>query len=276
MLLRRFTDERERLFVFDKRFPEKGVLTSTPRQAFSENYLYLRYANDGSRDYSIEQALGRIEGIANEIIEKVVLAAWGRKCPDLTRMEKESWDQYFLSQWRRVPDVYPSEQVVDDDLSQIVDDLKGRLVSGRLSTKALEHFLADKSMVSQIKQNARAGVAVTLGEEALNILESKGLCIAIITSSKRSFVIGSNPIAKSTPLGRTHLADPEVYAWLPIAHDVAITPALSRGQEELVEARDKGWVRRLNEATFNQSTAIAGRSRRLVESLARKMLAGSN
>ena len=280
MHLKRFVDESGLLYWFSKRFSEKVVRPSTPAQVFSEKHLYDVFDRDGVRDSSVELALADIEGQANWIIEKIVSTARAGKLPNLTRGEKSFWDRYFCCQWIRVPDAMRASGVSDlleAEMRDWVADIFRKYESeGHELTSEDLVILDDSPGLSRRFHNARAQVVLETPEELLSVIGNKGLCVAIITSSKRSFVIGSNPIVRLAPSGQTHLANPNVEAWLPLAHDVAITPALSRGEEKLMEFSEGRIVRELNEATFKQSTAIAGRSRRLVESLARKMLARSN
>jgi hypothetical protein len=57
--------------------------------------------------------------------------------------------------------------------------------------------------------------------------------------------------------------------WLPVAHDVAVTPTPCTSKEtRLVEMQDDSQIRAIDAAVFKQSTAIAGRSRALIVSLA--------
>ena len=281
MLLRRFTDENGRLFVFDKRNSARIVLRSTLRRAFFENDLYTRYRNGENKDRSVELALAAIEGQANGLIEKIVSAARAGQRPNLTTEEKSRWDWFFCCQWRRVPDVMRASGVSGLSEAEKRDFLSRTIIKsqpdGYEFTSDDHEFLDDPLVLSRILQSAKAQSALIIGKKLLELFAGKGLCVAIIESSKRSFVIGTNPVVEASPSDRPYSDDPDVvHVWLPLAHDVAITPAFSRSEEKLTEFREKRWVRWLNESTFNQSTAIAGRSRRLVESLARNVLARSN
>ena len=280
MHLKRFVAQSGRLYWFDKRFSQKVVRRSNPAQVFLENDLYNVLDIDGVRDSSVELTLADIEGQANSIIEKIVSTARAGKPPNLTREEKSFWDQYFSCQWIRVPDAMRASGVrglSEAEMRYWVSSILMEYESeGHELTSEDREVLDDPGELSRRFHNTRAKIVLESPLELLSVIGNKGLCVATITSSKRSFVIGSNPIVKLNPPGRTYLADPNVQAWLPLAHDVAITPALSRGEEKLMEFSEGRIVRELNEATFKQSTAIAGRSRRLVESLARKMLARSN
>ena len=61
MLLRNFTNEKGRLYFFDKRFPEKKVLESVPANLFIENHLYTHYDESGGKDVRIEKLLSDID-----------------------------------------------------------------------------------------------------------------------------------------------------------------------------------------------------------------------
>ena len=92
------------------------------------------------------------------------------------------------------------------------------------------------------------------------------MLIAVISVPRESFVIGSCPIARfhrGIPLTR-----PEVQFWLSIASDVSVSPYFACGREKCVEVRDP-FVRKINREIFRQSSAIAGRSEKLIASLSR-------
>ena len=276
MHLKRFVDETGRLYWFSKRFSDKVVLPSTPTQVFSENHLYNVFDCDGARDSSVESALATVESQANWIIEKIVSAARARRPPNLTGDEKSFWDRYFCCQWIRVPDAMRASgvrELSETEMRDWVADIFREYESeGHELTSDDLAILDDSRGLSRRFHNARAKVVLETPEELLSVLSNKGLRVAIVPSSSRSFAIGSNPIVKLNPPGQTYLGHSDVEAWLPLAHDVAITPALSSGEEKLIEVREGRIVRALNKATFEQSNAIAGRSRRLIESLARKMV----
>ena len=56
VLLRRFTDENGKLFVFDKKRPRNGVRESTPPTLFVKRDLYAQTDDAGNRDVSVEGA----------------------------------------------------------------------------------------------------------------------------------------------------------------------------------------------------------------------------
>ena len=86
MILKRFTNAQGRLHFFDKRFPENGVLTSTPKNLFLENHIYTQYDKQGVKDVSLEIFFSKLESEANQIIEKIVAAARIGHTPNLNAL----------------------------------------------------------------------------------------------------------------------------------------------------------------------------------------------
>ena len=276
MLLRNFTDENGWLYVFDKRVRTIGVRRSRPKEAFFENDFYTRYTYDqADKSYSIEHELARMEAAAARAVRKIVTSARAGIKPNLTQHEKDDWDTYFCSQLTRSPEVRPSDEELDRLRRQLGENI---LKQGEWSPKAIrnvKHVVSDAQMVSQSNQNIKASLAIPGAGELLDVIRSKGIRIAHIRRASRSFVIGSKPIVKVTPPGHTNLSDPAVDAWLPISHDVAVTPASKPGKEEIVEITNSQFVRWLNDEVFKQSIVFAGRSEVLVKSLTNNIHAGT-
>ncbi|MCH7776908.1 MAG: DUF4238 domain-containing protein [Gemmatimonadetes bacterium] len=270
MLLRRFTNARGKLYFFDKRVPEKGVLTSTPKNLFLEKHLYTRYDERGTKDVTLERDFAALEGKANQVIEKIVTAARKGLTPSLTADEKATWDQFFYYQWKRAPDLHEKTSVFGDFENVIQEALAEFETTIRPLTDEERQSMQDRDVLARIKQNAKVDAVADPGQEVQDVLGQKGLGVVIIPKPNKSFVIGSLPIVKLTQPGRTHLADPSVEAWLPIASDVAVTPALSRNREKLVPINEDRHVRGINAAIFKQSTTTAGRSQALITSLANR------
>ena len=269
MLLRRFVDRDGHLHVFDKRFLERGVICTGPANVFVQRDIYNQRGEDGSWDVSVEQMLGRLESVANNVVEKIVTAARQRKIPNLTKEEKKVWDEFVYIQWKRVPDVHNktmSEKEFEERIDIGVNDYEATI---RLLTSEERERFNDPSVRSRIQKAARVGAVAAPGGEAVEVLGAKGLLIALVAIPNKSFIIGSHPVVKLNHPGRSYLGDPSVELWLPIAHDVAVTPCFARETERLVEVEKHDDIRYINMAIYSQSTTIAGRSSALISSLAR-------
>lgn len=266
MLLRNFTNEKGRLYFFDKRFPEKNVLESTPAKLFVERHLYTLYDESGGKDIRVEKLLVDIERDANAIVEKIINAARAGKLPKLTPHEKKIWDQFFCCQLVRVPEmINPYLKNFDKWVLQTTKEYEEKFGSLTVAERAI---IEDSSTQSRIKHNfgAIAVINYLSKGELLTALGKKGLAIARISNPEKSFVIGSNPYIKTSD--RNHFSDRNAEIWLPVAYDILVSPSLSPGIERLIEIKENRKIREFNEHIFKRSSLIASRSRKLITSLA--------
>jgi len=269
MILRRFANERGNLHVFNKEIADKGVLEIAPKDTFLEGHLYTAINKDGTKDVALERYYSQIEGVADRTIEKIVTAAREGRKPGLTPEEKEAWDHYVYHQWKRVPDFHEkitSWQSFDEAMDDAIGEFEQRI---RPLTPAERDSLQEPATRQRMRKNAGVLALRKPGEGAVAALAGRGLGVAVIRNPKKSFVIGSMPLVKLTHPGQTNLSDPTVEVWFPISYDVAVSPWGDSGAETLVGISD-GHVRALNESSAKQSTAFAGRSAKLIESLSRR------
>ena len=243
MLLRNFTNKNGRLHFFRKSSKEKCILETEPRNFCVECELYTVYDSAGAADASLEKYLSQLEGEAAPVIMKIIKEARAGKPPGLTSSEKETWDRFLVCQWARTPDT------TDQVLSRRKKKTKEELAALKEEI-GKEHLFYDLPNPPQYR---------------LEILGNKGLLVAVIHNSKKSFVIGSSPVAR---FGHgIPLTDPTVEFWLPVAPDIAVTPYFARGHEELREAQD-ATIEKINKEIFRQSSAIGGCSGKSIASLA--------
>lgn len=264
MLLQHFTDKDGWLHVLGRQFTTNEVLRLRPDQALVVKHLHAIYDMDGRKDYSNERILSRIEDAAGPVVKRMISAARRLERPCLTQQEKDVWTRFFTSQWFRSPDLYPPSNIEDEKLEESVREYF------KDNAERIDHVLNDDALPKMIKHNAKAGMALSADQSsAYGIVERSQVRIAVIKSPRKSFVIGSNSLAKVIPRGFASLSRPDGYQWLPIAHDIAVTFASIPDLDESIEIADGQFVRTVNKATFRQSMQIAGRSRDLVASLAK-------
>ena len=262
MILRNFTDANGELHCFSK--ASGKVFKSSPADVFVEKYLYTQRDEHGKKDMSVESELSRlIEGPVAPVVKKIVEMARIGRTPGLTQSEKRAWDGYFCCQLRRLPSVresLPDAEIVLENLDRFEAEVRPLTSSER---KKFEN----PELQRELTRNAWVKIVSQSYGELMDVLQRKGLGIGVIENCKKSFVMGDNPTIRVAPLGRTHLGFSEVQILLPISHDVVVTPGYLAGQEDLVVLSDTEWIRKINEAIFEQSNLIAARSQRLIESL---------
>lgn len=255
MLLKNFTDADGKLHFFDKRFRQERILKTTPNGLYRERDLYVPRDADGNMDDSAEDLFAELEREAAPVFDKIIATVRNEKEPVLTPLERHVLDRYVYFQWARVPDT--AERILDHTLNRM--SLKDPEIQG-LSPRELSEFRKG------INVEGLVGVVTKPGGRILSYLLGKSLAFVLIRRKNKSFVIGSNPVLQVFPERSANEPKPFLAMWLPIAYDVAV--AYGEGEEGLMEFPEDRELRRLNEEVFKQSKAIAGRSPKLIASLA--------
>jgi len=265
LLLRQFADADGRLYYFDKRQPASGVGKRPPKYLFKKDHLYSTIERDGTRRDDLDRFYQKLEAWAAPIAKKMVTSARAKRFPQLSLVEKQTWDLFVYNQWRRVPDCYEKFAFDSVALQEMIDDFDRDV---RPLTAAEREYWQRPDVLARFWQNVCVDGLKRQSTRALRILASRGLGVALITKANKSFVTGSHPVVKLANPETPHLSHPSTEMWLALAPDVAVTPAGERGEERIVTLHDDHHIRGMNEALFRQSTQIAGRSKELIISLA--------
>ena len=268
MQQRQFTDDEGKLYFFQKDHREKGVTRSSPINIFVKSGLYTQFGKDDKKDVSFEtDYLSPLESEASTIIYQIISAARSNQKPQLTPKQRASWDEFFCVQNIRSPDVI--DPIIEDyprEESAVLDEFEKNI---RPLTPEERSSFEDPGELAKRQHNIRATSPswVSFHEnDAMEILNKKGLLIGICRRPRKSFVIGSNPTVKLSDWD--HLSDPSAEFWLPIAHDIIVTHYASYGVETLIDIEEDEKIRRINKSIYSQSSVIAGRSCALIASLA--------
>ena len=262
---KRFADPDGILYVFDKRFPNKGVEKRTPRNLFVEGDFYTQFDDKGNKDVSVEtEFLAPLEGKASPVIERIVSAARRGTPPNLSPDEKDVWVRFSYNQFVRVPE--KREKYKEEILEQIRNEIDFIRQFRPFTDRELS-ILDDEERLERLWRNSSVQNARVTSVKVAGVLSEKRIGVAVIRNPKprRSFVIGSNPVVKMSHPERSHLADPTVEVWLPLARDMAVTPCPGE-RDKVVSANDRH-IREINKSIFQQSTVVAGCSRGIIESL---------
>lgn len=262
----RFADVNGFLHAYDKTRPEKGIEARRPKNLFVEGHRYSTIRTDGSRDPALENRLAILEGVADPIIERIVVAARRNQTPRLTAAEFDIWVRYFVIQWKRVPDLH-LEITTDSDSEADVRRLIGELREVFPERGSELDALATPDAIRRTVQNARVDSLEHISAEVEQAMHARGLGIVRCPPGKR-FVLASRPVAKFSLPGQGSLLNPEVEMWLPIAEDVAAGIGAGRGTERIFHATIDQ-IRHINLTLLKQSTIIASASPMLIRSLIR-------
>jgi hypothetical protein len=263
----RFTNADGRLFYFDRARPELGVRRGAPGNLFKQGHLYSVTDASGVTTAPFETRASKLEGRAGLVIDKIVAAARDGRAPGLTPAERRDWDDFFLLQWRRVPDTQRQSSVLADADRQFLDLLaKAR---ARWPQRAAEiDARSTPDEVKRMTQNARDDSLERGPGTAKAVVAGRGLAVVHITDPRRGFVLGSLPVMKLTKPGQTDLRDHAVEMWLPVSSDTMVGVGERAGTERFIPTSDIRMIRSANASIVSQSSLFAGRSEAQIRSLA--------
>lgn len=256
------------IFIYDKLRPELGVRLSTPTTEFAETHLYSVIADNGVKNPSHEtNFFSKLDNDFGLLTDKIIAKVRNGKNPGFTPAEKAFWDKFIFYQWRRLPQVMNKTSAIKNLEKDLPGYIKNyELKYGPISDEEKAR-ISESVSIKRLAQNAVMEVITgNPSEEILRILGSKGVAIAHIRKTSKSFVLGSLPFIRMGPPNNSHLSDPLVELWLPLSHDIAVSPAYSQGTETIIPLSDEQ-IRRVNAAIFQQSDKIGARSDALLRSL---------
>lgn len=265
LILRGFLNLRGRLFAFDKRRPNVGIRETHPKNVFAENCLNSSFGKDGTKDRSLEKWYASLEDKVGPIVAKIVSAARAGKLPGLTESQRSAWDEFVYHQAARSPDAFARLVLEDkfrDELPSRLEDYEREV---RPPTPQERSQLHDPKNLKRVLQNVRVAARGLNGPLERAALAARGIAVALIVPSNKSFIIGDYPQVRMGP--RSYLRDPETELCFPVAWDVAVSPCGKPMTEKLIGLDGEG-VRGVNRAMFQQSNIVAARSQALIESLA--------
>ena len=280
MLLKRFCDRGGQIWVNDG----VKVYKTNPKNVFKERDLNATrnlIPSDSGQSYTFEptfeheDTLSRIEAKAEPAIQRIVEQARRRRCPKLSPDQRHAWKEFYLAMTRRTPEgqdeTWQHRPHADTfyEAFRKVAEKEGVVLPSKdelLRIEGVANFVSDSQHNSNAKFSAGSHLILQNNED--NFVRTAGLQVAVIASPGKSFVVGSRGLAivKSSDLDSWMQGD-----WLPVAHDVAITPTDAPDIERIVrlDNDEKGALKidAINEAIAARSWEIAGLSKELVESL---------
>lgn len=218
---------------------------------------------------------GRIAPILHLIIEH----ARRDSLPNLLRADRDLLKKFVLAMVRRTPE---SQRRISraGNKDAFYEAAKARAKQAGLPLADRETLYTNPYILElkrKIESNVNARFASGLSNrersETDRFCDETGFLVSRIVNSRQSFAIGSHGVAI---VRARHSKDKVAGTWLPIAYDVALLVTAFPDREFLLRldrssAREQ-LVRRINLASSKLSHSIAGRSRKLVQSLMQRAI----
>ena len=266
-LLEHFVDDAGMLHIFDRQRPERGVFKSSPKNAFLKRDFNTTLDSNRERDYHVENEFSQIEGLASQTITKVIRALRKDKFSNISPGDKNTLDRFVHTMCSRSPDF---RTYFKANWEKEFIEGYDRVAKEEGSPHRWNNF--SKEEQERYRDNALKEFPLTtqgpISEEPSFLLQSlsnKRIYIAMIRTARKNFIIGSSPVVL---IPNANLEDIEE-AWLPVSHDILVSYCSESRFVNDLNYLEEAAVRFSNEKMAEQSQIIAGRSRRLIESLSR-------
>ncbi len=267
VLLKRFADDEGWLHSFSKLDAVGAVRKTRPENLFIQSHYYSEVETDGSRDTRMEDWLSKLENSISPILDRIVDAVENDRLPNLSEIEKQIWTRFFITQWRRVPDLHDKtrEDFATKEFDNVIERVKERFPNRNDEIASLN----TKEQKARIIRNAYVRMLELPPSEPERIINERGIIYLSARNSGKSFIIGSRPVIQMNfTQGRT-LADHSSEMWLPIASKVAMGVGYQWEREKLMYLNDPRAMRYLNTSIARHSTSFASCSEKLTASLSR-------
>lgn len=301
--IKRFSNENNQLWYFDKLKVSKGVELRSPASIFWRHHHNTLIGEKGEKNYTIELELSKVESQYSDVSAKISDAVGAGRLPILSERESAFIREYTQLQARRSPDheaalstiqrtpelidtlvrtLHKYENIViDAEDARLLIEFRTNKISAaealpafqklydatesELSQEEVEAFLTSNDAKNAI-HSANVAARYTFLEEYDNpIVQMKRWYVLL--PSNLSFILGSNPIA-ITPLERAKKGSPLSGLVFPLTSRVAMVFGPPSWPFELEYYSDRNEVRILNQLLARNSTSFASASKRLTASLA--------
>ena len=248
---------------------EGGVEKRNKNSIFKRRHYNSLTLNSGKKDDSLEKFFAyQFDNYIPDFVE-IFRAALKSSSVDFPSDElRFRFIQFFFNHMKRTPDfIEPIVQEVTEATFHAGFLAEYEKEHGPLTDKD-KALYEDKERLSDIVSNSRVQ---NISRQSLPVLETlfrMDICVATPARSTKQFIVGSNPVVRFENFPRQPLGQIGVELWTTLAPDIAVGFGNLAEKKNAVQLDDTS-VRKINSELTRRSSAIAGRSEKLVLSLAR-------
>ncbi|SEJ90896.1 Protein of unknown function [Cribrihabitans marinus] len=179
---------------------------------------------------------------------------------------RDRFVQFFYNHIKRGPDfLKPIVQSASDEVFHAGIEAELETKFRRLSDVE-KKLLSEEKFREKVKTNSRVHNLGKQAESILNRLVSMRIIVAKPLREAKQFIVASKPVVRFEEYPLQELGEPGVELWTTFSPKLAIGFGRSDADSDCL-LLDDSLVRKLNCQLAKQSTAIAARSERLVDSL---------
>lgn len=268
-VLRNFCDSGETILRIQR--STKGEIPELKNidKVFQRFHLNNFEADSGEKDDRIEKFFAsELDNFIPGWIEIFENALLSGRLSFATEESRYRFIQFFYNHMRRTPDfIVPIVNKVSNEVlhENLTEEFEKR--HRRLSEREREMLESD-SWRQRVISNSRVNSLSRQSEKVLTVLASMRIVLATPKRNSKEFIVASNPVARFENYPKQQLGDDGVELWTTLTPKIAVGFAIWNKPVSILALDDDG-VRKMNYTLTKNSSAIAGRSAKLLDSLAR-------
>jgi hypothetical protein len=223
---------------------------------------------DGSHDDTVERFFA--EELDNYIPDWVTQFSAVKSAGSIKFQKTASrgrFIQFFYNHMKRTPDfIEPIAASVAEEVfaRDLVNEFEAK--NGPMTQEGI-NLLEDEAFRARTLANVRVTNFSQQSEKIMSTLANLRIVVAVPSNLKKTFVVGSQPVARFEDYPFQPLGEKGVELWTSLAPKLAVGFVASRLEDGPISLNDLA-VRKLNIAFARNSRAIAGTSGKLILSLA--------
>lgn len=267
-ILKNFCYEGEKLHYFTRRRESEGVVSRNILSVFKKRHLNSFRNEEGVVNDGLEAFFAdNFDNKIGSIIENIETAVSRNSKVYFSNDDHHFLVQFLYNHMKRTPDFH--DPIIDDIIGsqffhEAVEEIE--LEHGEVDAELKEKLLSEKNLERTISQ-ARVMNLARQNTEILDTIAMKSVLIAIPQNSRKQFIVASKPVVRFLNEPNAKLDNEKLELWTTLTSRLAIGFQGHRNAPEIIILDDAS-TRKLNLALANQSTAFAGASERLIQSLA--------
>lgn len=264
-ILRGFCFEPERIWYHNKRFSNE-IEPRNIKSIFRRRHLNTFTDNQGNKSDVLESVFARhIDDKINNFTSNLKSFLEEETEEPFRNEIKSDFILFFYSHLKRTPDFH--EPLLEETFGKVTSEesLK-RIIEehGPFSDESIRFALTSEEL-SRTKQNARVQALASHSHRIFSILDRMSICVAKPKSIRKTFIVGSLPIARFHNHPDAKLGEGGVELWTTLTKDLAVGFCDPTDHRKLF--LDDSLVRKINTQIFKNSTCVGSYSEKLIQSL---------
>lgn len=263
-----FCFEGEQIYYYSKHAPQNGVKPRNTGSIFQKSNLNARKLAPGKFDNSLEDFFS-VE--FDDYVPKflAMLNDYHFKNGNLDKGLMRRFIQFLYNHWNRTPDRH--QKTLKDVVSRknVLALIAKYESEYRKVSEQEKQLLLSNELMEDRKNEVHIRSLFKQSEKVLNAFAEMYFVTASPSTGRKQFILGSNPVVRFENSLDTSLKKGDIEIWTTLTPKLAFGLLTVESKYPKIILDDKR-MELLNSEIFNQSSSVAAKNRKILESLVAK------